>query len=135
MRILGFTLIELLLALGIVGIIAYMAVPSYSHYTVAAKRTLALVHLMRGINQLDDFYTKNHSYAGATLQDLGLPNAAIANSYVFRLSATTNNNFCLAAIPQGHQAAADLACGTLMIDAQGQRHITGNANVAQCWQF
>jgi len=59
----GFTLIELMVAVAIVGILASIAIPSYTKYVQRSKRTEAMVALMQAAQIQEKFYSQNLKYA------------------------------------------------------------------------
>ncbi len=59
----GFTLIELMIAVAIVGILASIAIPSYTSYVQRSKRTEAMVALMQVAQMQEKFYSQNLRYA------------------------------------------------------------------------
>ena len=58
----GFTLIELMIAMCIVGVLAAIAVPTYSNYVQKAKRSDAQAEWMRFGNELERCYTVSFKY-------------------------------------------------------------------------
>ncbi|MGY6216238.1 type IV pilin protein [Methylolobus aquaticus] len=58
----GFTLIELMITVAIVGILAMIAVPSYTSHLANVRRAEAQGSLMELANFMERFYTENMSY-------------------------------------------------------------------------
>jgi type IV pilus assembly protein PilE len=58
----GFTLIELMIAVAVVGILATIAVPSYTSYLTRVRRADTQSSLMELANFMERFYTENMSY-------------------------------------------------------------------------
>lgn len=61
----GFTLIELMIVVAIVGILAAIAVPSYSDYVTRGKIPDATSNLASKRIQMEQFFQDNRTYAGA----------------------------------------------------------------------
>ena len=62
-RALGFTLIELMIALAIVGLLAAIALPSYSSYIAKARRADARTQLVQVAQFMQRFYAANDSFS------------------------------------------------------------------------
>jgi type IV pilus assembly protein PilE len=58
----GFTLIELMIAVAVVGLLAAIAIPSYSEYVKRAKRAEARAEVLKGEGWLERFYSENNRY-------------------------------------------------------------------------
>ena len=58
----GFTLMELLITVGILAILAAIAIPSYSAYVVRGQRASAKVVLLQTAQSLERYYTANGAY-------------------------------------------------------------------------
>lgn len=130
----GFSLIELLITLTIAGIIAMFAIPSYIQYLDKSRRAEGQTSLLELAAKMERYYTLNHTYATATLSNIGMP-ASTENSYyqvsLSNLSATT---YTLSATPLSTQSN-DTLCGTLSIDQSGLKSASGTATdkLKTCW--
>src|SRR5690242_1591664 len=63
----GVTLMELMTVMVIVGLLAAIAVPAYSSYTLKAKRADAKVELTSLAQKLEQCYTRYNVYTAATV--------------------------------------------------------------------
>ncbi|HET7300531.1 MAG TPA: type IV pilin protein [Oleiagrimonas sp.] len=136
----GFTLLELMIVVAIVAILAAIAYPSYTHYIVKTHRAAAEACLSEYANYMERFYTTNLSYANdtdgnaAVLPTLNCASAGqTGDNYGYALVGPTDSTYSVTAAPSGAQAARDTKCGTLSLDQAGQRGVTGNGGVANCW--
>lgn len=67
----GFTLIELLIAMGIIGVIAAVAVPAYSGYISGAKESAAQNNLRSMYLMEQDYYHENGTYCIGNCNNTG----------------------------------------------------------------
>src|SRR5690606_21330411 len=123
----GFTLIELMIVVAIIALLATIANASYSSYAVKTRRAAAATCLEERALFMERYYTTKLTYVGA-------PDPAqcsnIEDFYEIALDSATSKAFKLTATPTSKQN--DEACGTLSINAKGQRGATGT-NGATCW--
>lgn len=69
MKMKGFTIIELLVVLGIIGLLASIAMPSYQRYRVKANNVAAISELQLLMLIQSSFYADNAVYADYTIAD------------------------------------------------------------------
>ena len=115
----GFTLIELMITVAIIGILAAIAYPSYTQYTIRANRTAAQAEMMDIANRQQQFLLTNRSYASqAILQASGyaLPSGVSSKySYAIAVGTGTVPSYTLTFIPTGTQVSD----GNLVINSEG----------------
>jgi type IV pilus assembly protein PilE len=155
----GVTLIELLIVVVLLGIMAAVAIPSYSAYVKRGQRAAGKAALEQAAQLLERNYTSSGCYdftdaascnnragnafvlpfntapsdgAPATyLVGLDAPPAGPAGQ-TFSVSATPCGS---AACPAGSNTAfADPDCGKLSLDNTGAKNSNGTLSVNDCWQ-
>jgi len=130
---LGFSLMELLIVLAIIGILAGLAYPRYNQHLTTAHRSYAKVALNDLAARLEQYYTQNNSYAGATLSGLGVSDVNYKFYYQLKIDQALDDKYVISALPQGKQAQEDADCGSLILDQTGNRSVTGSAKAEECW--
>ena len=133
----GVTLVELMITVGIVGILAAIAYPSYQRQVMRGGRADGKAELMEASQELEKCYTRFGRYNDANCLTYTTLNTTGRSSergrYTVRLAAgTTRNAYSLQAAPQNGQAN-DSLCGTLTLDQTGQRGFAAGGTLAECW--
>jgi type IV pilus assembly protein PilE len=134
----GVTLIELMVTMSIVGILAAIAVPSYTRYVTRTNRAAARACLSEGAQQMERFYTTAFTYVNAEGGDgsLGLTcetESSLNTRYTITVDTLAQRTFRLVATPIGAQLAGDTQCGVLTLNHLGTRTESGTGTLDQCW--
>jgi type IV pilus assembly protein PilE len=126
----AFTLIELIIVLAIISILTCIAYPCYRNYVIAARRSNAAIALMNLASSMEQYYTDNHTYLGASFKNLRISNNN--DFYHLKITAETNTTYLIEGIPVGVQAKADKKCGTLILNQFGEKSVS-YGNATHCW--
>jgi type IV pilus assembly protein PilE len=132
-HLLGFTLIELMICLTIMMILISISYPIYSDHLTRIKRSHAELALQQMAIRLQEFYSTAETYEGVTPNILHLDQLITDHSYQLVINEAHENNFLISAEPLGSQLQSD-RCGTLSLDDEGTRSISGKSTVEECWR-
>ena len=140
----GFSLIELLVVISILSVLLMLVLPAYQRQLRDTRRSMGSAALQETLIRQEQFFVTHKRYA-ETLTELAYPSnpyaidargAVVANtdgSRVYLINLTTHANaFTLHASPQLDQTA-DSECGTLSLDVNGARHVSGDDPGQRCW--
>jgi type IV pilus assembly protein PilE len=126
----GFTILELMISLGIVALLATIAVPAYQNHVLKTNRADAQAALLELAHFMERHYAKNGGYLVGTdpppLPFSVTPRESGNTSYQISVSAT-QHTYTLQAQPTGGQVNDQ--CGTLTLDNTGVTTPTTN----NCW--
>jgi type IV pilus assembly protein PilE len=125
----GLSLIELMITLVIIGILAAITVPSYSHHYARAKRLEAEMQLIKLSAALEQYFFDNNTYLGATLENLNFPVEIASQRYQLAINTLSGTYFEIEASP----LIADEACAALKMNSRGEKNSGGTGNIADCW--
>lgn len=134
----GFSLIELMVVVLIVGVLASLAVTTYSRHVVKTNRAAAAAVLLGIANRQEQYFLDAREYA-ADMATLGVtPPPEVSDHYTIATSATNNAtppSFQVTATPisGSSQAARDTKCATLTLTSAGVKSISGSGSAQDCW--
>ena len=94
-RMSGFTLIEIMIVVGIVGILAAIALPNYTDYVRRGKLVDGTAQLSDGRVKLEQYYQDNLTYEDAN--GFTTPCPAATKYFTFVCSSVTSTTFTITA--------------------------------------
>jgi type IV pilus assembly protein PilE len=151
----GFTIVEAMVVVGLVAIIAMIALPNYLDYIVRTKRAIARQVLTEGAQYLERNFTLAgcYDYANATSCAAGSGSSTVQPSTLLRAPSEgrasylvswtlASGSYTLTATPCAQTGGTcpsgaettftDATCGALTLTQTGLRGASGS--VSACWQ-
>lgn len=134
-RISGFSLIELMVAVVIVGILAAIAMPSYSNYVIRGSRAAAQTELLEMASLQEKIYLNSNAYTasvntaynGTSAGGLGRTTGQTSdNKYALALSGG-GQTYTLTATPVAGTGQAGNGCLTIQENGMRQWHENNDA--------
>lgn len=131
----GLSLIELMIAVGILGIIAAVAIPAYDAQKRKGYRADAISALTRAAHLQERWYSRKGTYADS-LATIDAPTESENDKYDISLTFNSANpdEFTVTATAKGPQTA-DEKCTTFSLDQAGRKtseDSDGNPSTG-CW--
>ncbi len=139
----GFTLIELMITVAIIGVLAAIAVPSYTSYIAKGRRAEARTQLLQVAQFMQRFYTANDKFdldrAGNQVADQipgGLKRSPADGTQLYELGVTaTSTAYTLTMAPLTGTSMASDKCGTYTLTSTGVRGVSGATYTRdECWK-
>lgn len=137
-KISGFTLLELLITLLIIGILATIAYPTYTHMQYRAHRTDGQIALLSTAGYLEQYFSTYNTYLGVNMSEINAPKISSKGFYQIDIlqDQLTPTSYVIIATPLKTQQN-DKQCGILAINNIGQkgREINGQFVIDEtCWR-
>jgi type IV pilus assembly protein PilE len=153
---LGFTLIEVVVVMVVLGILAAIAIPSYTAYVQRGYRSSAQAFLTNAESRMMQYYLDRRSYTTAICKTAGETNcvdvekpdeirtdasATLKPSHRYDIAITIDGppaGFRITATPVGNQSTD--RCGILAVNQAGVRGVPGSGSAVEvvaapagCW--
>ena len=128
----GFSLIELMVVVGIIAILASIAMPSYNNYTFRARRADGK-HVLQNLAMAQErFFSTYNRYSG-TLANLGFASNSSPEGYYTLSIALDADSLGYTATATATGAQATDKCGNLTLTNAGVKGKSGNESNGSCW--
>ncbi|TLY48487.1 MAG: type IV pilin protein [Gammaproteobacteria bacterium] len=124
----GFSLFELIITLVVIGILATITYPIYTHTLLKIHRAEAKIALIDLAQQMEIYYlANNNSYAYASFNNLHLKDVTEKNFYHLAIKSTTSS-YQLSAKAK----FSDPECYLFTLNHLGEKTNAGSSS-KQCW--
>ena len=135
----GFTLIELMIVVAILGILAAVALPSYTSYVIRSKRTECRAAIMQVMQQQERYFTQQNTYLAYTNSATSIPmlqfsGDSLVNSACTLASATCSGSTVSACVVvTGTPRYTDPVVADITMQSDGTKGCSGS-DQTKCWK-
>jgi type IV pilus assembly protein PilA len=120
----GFSLVELMVVVGIIGILAAIAVPKLQQFTAKAKQSEAK-GMLRSIYTFQESYIAENGAPSASINNIG---ASSVKGKTYEVKGTANNEITLTANTSNWEATVGLKANTSICAGDTLDNWTVNQN-------
>ena len=131
----GFNLLEVLIVLVIIAAILAYAYPKYINHVTTTRRLDGKVAILDLASKMNDYYVAHHNYENADFILLNTSESSPEGYYQLKIVKATKNSYEIQSIPIGSQAKHDTLCGSFTYNQAGEKGITGNGAITECWWY
>lgn len=138
----GFSLIEIMVVIVIISILTSLAAVTYRSYIVKARRSAVQEELLQYQQQLEEYFSLNHSY-GINIEGqeskvcAGFTGGTVLSSEgQYNLSCELTSGYKLSAVPIGGQYDSDKECRYMYLFRNGTRgggESSSSSDANACW--
>ena len=136
----GMTLIELMVVVGIVGIMASIAFPSYNSFVRQANRTDATRTMQLAAQSLERCYSRSFKYTACNVGGTVINNNSTMQTpnafYTITFAIPDNQDYTLTAVPIAAPQTGDSLCHQFTLSSGGQqaaKNSSGSDTTKACW--
>ena len=129
----GFSLLELMITVGVLAILAAIAIPSYSAYTQKANRTDAVQAMTYDAQFLERCYSQTFSYLACPGAPAG---TAPSGQGFYNVTITVVGapaGYTIKSVPIKAPQTSDASCTSFTLDNTGLQASTGTGTTQTCW--
>ncbi len=138
----GFSLIEIMVVIVIISILTSLAAVTYRSYIVKARRSAVQEELLQYQQQLEEYFSLNHTYGIKINGEGGKVCAGFTEGTVlssegqYNLSCELTSGYKLSAVPIGGQYDSDKECRYMYLFRNGTRgggESSSSSDANACW--